>query len=105
MILVKRLIDRAGFLDVDIVGIGLEINVLTSKFIFLGYQMLGEIGCHPEISFYVKLYHSIVISSNSSNQNFEEKVIILSAVCLTWLKFNKSQNHTLISFGGGFQSV
>jgi len=30
---------RAGFLDV---GIGLEINALTSKFILLGYQMLGE---------------------------------------------------------------
>ena len=25
------------------VGIGLEINVLTSKFILLGYQMLSEI--------------------------------------------------------------
>ena len=34
------------------VGIGLEINVLTSKFILLGYQMLGEMGCHPEICFY-----------------------------------------------------
>ena len=32
------------------VGIGLEINVLTSKFILLGYQMLGEMGCHPEMS-------------------------------------------------------
>ena len=31
------------------VGIGLEINVLPSKFILLGYQMLGEMGCHPEI--------------------------------------------------------
>ena len=28
------------------VGIGLEINVLTSKFILLGDQMLGEMGCH-----------------------------------------------------------
>ena len=36
------------------VGIGLEINVLTSKFILLGYQMLGEMGCHPEICFYVE---------------------------------------------------
>ena len=36
------------------VGIGLEINVLTSKFILLGYQMLGEMGCHPEICFYLK---------------------------------------------------
>ena len=35
------------------VGIGLEINVLTSKFILLGDQMLGEMGCHPEICFYV----------------------------------------------------
>ena len=35
------------------VGIGLEINVLTSKFILLGDQMLGEIGCHPEICFYL----------------------------------------------------
>ena len=26
------------------VRIGLEINVLTSKFILLGYQMLGEMG-------------------------------------------------------------
>ena len=34
------------------VRIGLEINVLTSKFILLGYQMLGEMGCHPEICFY-----------------------------------------------------
>ena len=34
------------------VGIGLEINVLTSKLILLGYQMLGEMGCHPEICFY-----------------------------------------------------
>ena len=34
------------------VGIGLEINVLTSKFILLGDQMLGEMGCHPEICFY-----------------------------------------------------
>ena len=33
------------------VGNGLEINVLTSKFILLGYQMLGEMGCHPEICF------------------------------------------------------
>ena len=33
------------------VGIGLEINVLTSKFILLGDQMLGEMGCHPEICF------------------------------------------------------
>ena len=36
------------------VGIGLEINVLTSKFILLGNQMLGEMGCHPEICFYTK---------------------------------------------------
>ena len=35
------------------VRIGLEINVLTSKFILLGDQMLGEMGCHPEICFYV----------------------------------------------------
>ena len=35
------------------VGIGLEINVLTSKFILLGDQMLGEMGCHPEICFYL----------------------------------------------------
>ena len=35
------------------VGIGLEINVLTSKFILLGDQMLGEMGCHPEIYFYM----------------------------------------------------
>ena len=34
------------------VRIGLEINVLTSKFILLGDQMLGEMGCHPEICFY-----------------------------------------------------
>ena len=34
------------------VGIGLEINVLTSKFILLGDQMLDEMGCHPEICFY-----------------------------------------------------
>ena len=37
------------------VGIGLEINVLTSKFILLGNQMLGEMGCHPEICFYMIL--------------------------------------------------
>ena len=37
------------------VGIGLEINVLTSKFILLGDQMLGEMGCHPEICFYLVL--------------------------------------------------
>ena len=36
------------------VGIGLEINVLTSKFILLGDQMLGEMGCHPEICFYIR---------------------------------------------------
>ena len=36
------------------VRIGLEINVLTSKFILLGDQMLGEMGCHPEICFYKK---------------------------------------------------
>ena len=35
------------------VGIELEINVLTSKFILLGYQMLGEMGCHPDICFYL----------------------------------------------------
>ena len=34
------------------VGIGLEINVLTPKFILLGDQILGEMGCHPEICFY-----------------------------------------------------
>ena len=39
------------------VGIGLEINVLTSKFILLGYQMLGEMGCHPEICFYVIVFY------------------------------------------------
>ena len=44
------------------VGIGLEINVLTSKFILLGDQMLGEMGCHPEICFYV-LYFTAVLSS------------------------------------------
>ena len=38
------------------VGNGLEINVLTSKFILLGYQMLGEMGCHPEICFYGKFH-------------------------------------------------
>ena len=43
------------------VGIGLEINVLTSKFILLGYQMLGEMGCHPEICFYAM---SLMIRSN-----------------------------------------
>ena len=37
------------------VGIGLEINVLTSKFILLGDQMLGEMGCHPEICFYMPM--------------------------------------------------
>ena len=59
---------RAGFLDVNIVmldvGIGLEINVLTSKFILLGYQMLGEMGCQPEICFYsfeISLHLSMVI--------------------------------------------
>ena len=44
--------DQSDFLSVEQdfwmsilldVGIGLEINVLTSKFILLGYQMLGEI--------------------------------------------------------------
>ena len=30
------------------VGIGLEINVLTSKFILLSDQMLGEMGCSFE---------------------------------------------------------
>ena len=39
------------------VRIGLEINVLTSKFILLGYQMLGEMGCHPEICLYLSEYH------------------------------------------------
>ena len=42
------------------VGIGLEINVLTSKFILLGDQMLGELGCHPEICFYAYLDDSQV---------------------------------------------
>ena len=37
------------------VGIGLEINVSTSKFILLGDQMLGEMGCHPEICFYIAM--------------------------------------------------
>ena len=45
------------------VGIGLEINVLTSKFILLGDQMLGEMGCHPEICFYISLVFICVFSS------------------------------------------
>ena len=39
------------------VGIELEINVLTSKFILLGYQMLGEMGCYTEICFYQFCLH------------------------------------------------
>ena len=46
------------------VGIGLEINVLTSKFILLGYQMLGEIGCHPEICFYTLSFYCDIILKN-----------------------------------------
>ena len=34
-------------------GICNEINVLTSNFIPLGYQLLDEIGCHHTISFYL----------------------------------------------------
>ena len=45
------------------VGIGLEINVLTSKFILLGYQMLGEMGCHPEICFYLLNWSAVKFSS------------------------------------------
>ena len=48
------------------VGIGLEINVLTSKFILLGYQMLGEMGCHPEICFYRFLKHFLMTSENAN---------------------------------------
>ena len=33
-------------------GILNEINVLTSNFIWLGYQLLGEMGCHCGIFFY-----------------------------------------------------
>ena len=33
-------------------GICNEINVLTSNFILLGYQLLDEMGCHHTISFY-----------------------------------------------------
>ena len=59
---VCMIIDRVGFLDV---GIGLEINVLTSKFILLGYQMLGEMGCHPEMLLYnyLKTYFNIKVYS------------------------------------------
>ena len=45
------------------VGIGLEINVLTSKFILLGDQMLGEMGCHPEICFYRIEIDSVIIQN------------------------------------------
>ena len=41
------------------VRIRLEINVLTSKFILLGYQMLGEMGCHPEICFYDRMNNEV----------------------------------------------
>ena len=46
------------FLDVDIVGCRkwTWIHYLAEfNFILLGDQMLGEIGCHPEICFYIVL--------------------------------------------------
>ena len=45
------------------VRIGLEINVLTSEFI--GDQMLGEMGCHPEMLLYnyLKTYFNIKVYS------------------------------------------
>jgi len=55
------------------VGIGLEINVLTSKFILLGDQMLGEMGCHPEICFYVLFY---IIKQRKSMKFLEKKLKI-----------------------------
>ena len=75
------------------VGIGLEINVLTSKFILLGYQMLGEMGCHPEICFY-EIYDQVkceFCGKDFNSKNSAGKVLVLTD--------HKCVEIILVSFG------
>ena len=63
---------RPRFLDVDIVGCRnwTWIHYLAEfNFILLGDQMLGEIGCHPEICFYLSKLYLLVTSMTGHMAN------------------------------------
>ena len=48
-----------------------EINVLTSNFILLGYQLLDEMGCH-----HTRLFHGVRAIWTINSMNLEFKTLI-----------------------------